>query len=110
MTNVVEFQRRIEPDRFPAYALRSDVEYDELWCVFSAPGARLALLVEKGEGATPFYLALHDGEGGKALCLRIWDPIEAHDMGDDALVNHCIMVGRALVHAHDVLGMRIPAG
>ncbi|MCJ2126791.1 hypothetical protein [Methylobacterium sp. J-077] len=110
MSNVIEFRKKVEPDRFPTYELNPAVVYDEVRCIYEAPGIRLGLLVEKGDGPTPFYLALHDGAGGKAMCLRIWEPLEAHDIGNDALVNHCIIVGRALVHAHEVLGLRIPAG
>lgn len=110
MSNVIEFRKKVEPDRFPTYELDASVEYEEVWSVYEGPDVRLALLVVKGEGPTPFYLVLHDGTGGKAVCLRIWQPLEAHEMGDDALVNQCVMVGRALVHAHDVLGLRTPAG
>lgn len=103
MSNVIEFPQRVEPDRFPKYRLDDAQPYEEVATLYVREGIRLGLWHEKGEGPTSTYLVLHDGQGNNAMCLRIWEPIEAHDLGSDEVVRQSLMVARGLDHNWSVL-------
>lgn len=98
MTNVVQFKRKSEPDRFPEYTLDETAAYKEVETLYCREGVRLGLWFEKGDGPTPTYLVLHDGSGNKAMCLRIWEPLEADNLGADEVVRQSLLVARGLDH------------
>jgi hypothetical protein len=110
MSNVVALRLKPKDDEVPAYELDPTLEYDELEPCYIQDGIRLAIVVEKGDRPTPFYLVLHDGTGGHAICLRRWSPLEVDSIGSAELSRQAFIAARGFDHAvsHGLLMLKAP--